>query len=71
MVLTDDNFASIAHAVEEGRTVYDNIRKTMVFMCCQPVVAVKLVLVIAGDYVWGWRCQLHRCKFYGSIWSRR
>ncbi len=32
MVLTDDNFASITHAVEEGRTVYDNIRKTVVFI---------------------------------------
>lgn len=32
MVLTDDNFASIVHAVEEGRTVYDNIRKTLVFI---------------------------------------
>ncbi len=32
MVLTDDNFASIAHAVEEGRTVYDNIRKFITFI---------------------------------------
>ncbi|HEY0835411.1 MAG TPA: HAD-IC family P-type ATPase [Azospirillum sp.] len=32
MVLADDNFASIAHAVEEGRTVYDNLRKTILFM---------------------------------------
>lgn len=32
MVLMDDNFASITHAVEEGRTVYDNIRKTVVFI---------------------------------------
>ncbi len=32
MVLTDDNFASIAHAVEEGRTVYDNLRKALLFM---------------------------------------
>ena len=32
MVLTDDNFASIVHAVEEGRTVYDNIRKSLVFL---------------------------------------
>jgi potassium/sodium efflux P-type ATPase len=27
MILTDDNFASIVHAVEEGRTVYNNIRR--------------------------------------------
>jgi len=32
MVLADDNFASIAHAVEEGRTVYSNIRKAITFI---------------------------------------
>ncbi len=32
MVLTDDNFASIAHAVEEGRTVYDNLKKAILFI---------------------------------------
>lgn len=32
MVVTDDNFASIAAAVEEGRGVYDNIRKTLLFL---------------------------------------
>lgn len=32
MVLTDDNFASIMHAVEEGRTVYDNLKKSIVFI---------------------------------------
>ena len=32
MVLTDDNFASIAQAVEEGRTVYDNIKKAITFI---------------------------------------
>jgi magnesium-transporting ATPase (P-type) len=32
MVLVDDNFASIVHAVEEGRTVYDNIRKAILFI---------------------------------------
>ena len=32
MVLADDNFASIANAVEEGRTIYDNLRKTLLFM---------------------------------------
>ncbi len=32
MVLTDDNFASITAAVEEGRAVYDNIRKSIAFI---------------------------------------
>jgi magnesium-transporting ATPase (P-type) len=32
MVIADDNFASIAYAVEAGRTVYDNLRKTILFL---------------------------------------
>jgi magnesium-transporting ATPase (P-type) len=32
MVLADDNFASVAAAVEEGRTVYDNLRKAIAFL---------------------------------------
>jgi magnesium-transporting ATPase (P-type) len=32
MVLADDNFASITHAVEEGRTVYDNLQKAIVYV---------------------------------------
>ncbi len=32
MVLADDNFASIIHAVEEGRTVYDNLKKAIIFI---------------------------------------
>ena len=32
IVLTDDNFASIVAGVEEGRTVYDNIKKAILFI---------------------------------------
>jgi magnesium-transporting ATPase (P-type) len=32
MVLADDNFASITSAVEEGRTVYDNLKKAIMFI---------------------------------------
>ncbi|SEW23653.1 cation-translocating P-type ATPase [[Clostridium] fimetarium] len=32
MILTDDNFASIVHAIEEGRTVYSNIRKFLLYI---------------------------------------
>ncbi|HEY5636486.1 MAG TPA: cation-transporting P-type ATPase [Burkholderiales bacterium] len=32
MVLADDNFATIQAAVEEGRTIYDNLRKALLFI---------------------------------------
>ena len=32
MVLTDDNFSTIVQAVEEGRTVYDNLKKSILFI---------------------------------------
>ena len=32
MILTDDNFASIVHAIEEGRAVYSNLRKFMLYI---------------------------------------
>ncbi|HCM13924.1 MAG TPA: ATPase, partial [Lachnospiraceae bacterium] len=32
MILTDDNFTTIVHAIEEGRNIYNNIRKSVIFL---------------------------------------
>jgi calcium-translocating P-type ATPase len=53
MVLTDDSFASIVAAVEEGRVVYDNIRKfvTYIFAHATPEIVPFLVFALAGGAV--------------------
>ncbi|TVP49205.1 MAG: HAD family hydrolase [Gemmatimonadales bacterium] len=46
MVLADDNFATIERAVEEGRTVYDNLKKTILFIL--PTNGAEALIVVAG-----------------------
>ena len=46
MILADDNFASITAAVKEGRTVYNNIEKAILFMLPTNV-AQALVIMVA------------------------
>src|SRR6185295_3014703 len=50
MVLTDDNFASIIAAVKEGRGIFDNIRKTLVYLLAGNTgeLAVMLAAAVAG-----------------------
>jgi len=50
MVLADDNFASIVAAVREGRGIFDNIRKTLVYLLTGNAaeLAVMLVAAIVG-----------------------
>ena len=53
MVLTDDNFATIATAVEAGRRVYDNVRKFIVYIFSHavPEVVPFLVFALSGGAV--------------------
>jgi Ca2+-transporting ATPase len=55
MVLTDDNFASIVTAVEEGRGIYDNVQKFIHYLLSCNAGEVLLMLVAA---VVGWPAPL-------------
>ena len=45
IVLTDDNFASIVNAIEEGRRMFDNIQKFVLHLLCSNVAEVVLLIV--------------------------
>lgn len=53
MVLTDDNFATIASAVQEGRRVYDNLKKTILFIMPTNLAQGLLIVValLAGNLI--------------------
>ena len=51
MVLQDDNFANIVHAIEEGRKIYWNIRN---FVRYQVSTNVAAVLIIVASFIFGW-----------------
>jgi magnesium-transporting ATPase (P-type) len=46
IVLADDNFVSIEHAVEEGRTIHDNLRKAILFIL--PTNAAEALVIMAA-----------------------
>jgi Ca2+-transporting ATPase len=45
MVLTDDNYASIVAAVEQGRIIYDNIRKFVFFLLSSNVAEIMIIFL--------------------------
>lgn len=50
MILTDDNFATIEKAIEEGRGIYENIRKSVIFLLSSNLgeIMTMFVAVICG-----------------------
>ena len=55
MILTDDNFATIVSAIEQGRNIYNNIKKSVVFLLTSnlgEVVAMFVTIVV------GWEAPL-------------
>ena len=55
MILTDDNFASIVAAVEEGRAVYENIKKYLMFLLSSNL---GEIVVLGGATLLGWPLPL-------------
>lgn len=53
MVLADDNFTTIVHAIEEGRAIYDNLKKTILFILptngAEALVVMVSVLVVLPE----------------------
>ncbi len=45
MVLTDDNYASIVSAVEQGRIIYSNIRKFVYYLICCNVAEILIIFL--------------------------
>ena len=56
VILTDDNFATIVSAVEEGRRIYDNILKVIQFLisCNVGEVVVLLLATLFAPVIAGW-----------------
>ncbi|MGD8562495.1 MAG: cation-transporting P-type ATPase, partial [Desulfarculaceae bacterium] len=55
LVLLDDNFSTLFHAIREGRTIYNNLRKTIFASLTTNVGELVLVLLgLLGAALWGY-----------------
>jgi Ca2+-transporting ATPase len=55
MILTDDNFATIVSAVEEGRAIFGNIRRTIQYLLSGNL---SEILIMLGAAIAGWPAPL-------------
>lgn len=55
MILTDDNFATIVSAVEEGRAIFGNIRRTIQYLLSGNLAE---ILIMLGAAIAGWPAPL-------------
>ncbi len=55
MILTDDNFATIVSAIEEGRAIYGNIRRTIQYLLSGNL---SEILIMLGAAIIGWPVPL-------------
>jgi Ca2+-transporting ATPase len=56
MILTDDNFATIVKAIKQGRVIYDNLKKFILFLlsCNISEVLIMFLSIVVGDYIFFW-----------------
>ncbi len=66
IVITDDNFATIVGAVEQGRVVYANLKKVILYLFATSMdeVLVLMLALLAAS-----RCRCWRCRSCGSTSS--
>lgn len=53
MILTDDNFSTIVKAIKEGRVIYDNLKKFILFLlsCNISEVLLMFIAIVLGSYI--------------------
>lgn len=53
MILTDDNFATIVKSIKQGRVIYDNLKKFILFLisCNISEILLMFVAIVFGDFI--------------------